>query len=179
MSYIAFHPLFSLDMEPLHYFSVLGRALYTAQHLEKNCRAIAGLLYVRKQIYVSGSSVLENLVFQKKIGELWRKTLGQHITDLTKVNVLPDNSVPIFKKAVQARNEIAHSLAIDMSEFITSELDERINHIIRLVRSIAEADKIASVMLHLLNKDPLPSKEFFAFYVDRVISWVSEDTFEK
>ena len=174
----AFHPLFRLDMGPLHYFSVLGRALFTAQHLEMNCRAIAGFLRVREQTTLDGASVLESSAFEKEISKLWRKTLGQHVHDLTKMFALPSDIAPILRGAVQARNEIAHNVAMDVSERLDSELDERLDHILELVRQIAEADKVASAIIHLLNRDPLPTKEFFASYEDRVTGWVEEDTFE-
>jgi len=175
---IAFHPLFPLDMGPLHYFSVLGRALFTAQHLEMNCRAIAGYLHMREQTTLQGSSVLEDPAFQKGMNQLWRKTLGQHIHGLTELCVLSDDAAPIFKVAVEARNEIAHNVAMDVSERLDSELDERLDYILQLVRKIAAADKVISAMIHLLNKDPLPTRTFFESYEDRVVTWVKEDTFE-
>jgi hypothetical protein len=68
---------------------------------------------------------------------------------------------------------------MDVSERLDSEIDERIDHIIELVRSIVAADKIASAIIHLLNNDPLPTEDFFASYEDRVTAWVSEETFEE
>ena len=176
---IAFHPLFVLNKGALHYFSVIGRALFTAQHLEMNCRAIAGFLHMREQSIIHGSSVLEDPVFQKDIQKLWQKTLGQHVHGLAEMYILSDDAVPIFKAAVDARNEIAHSVAMDVSERLYLELDERIDHILELVRRIAEADKIASVIIHLLNKDPLPNRKFLTSYEDRVTAWVSVGTSEE
>jgi hypothetical protein len=173
-----FHPLFPLDMGPLHYFSVLGRALFTAQHFEMNCRAIAGFLHMREETTFHGSSVLEDPTFQNRMNQLWRKTLGQHVHCLTEQCVLPDDVAPIFKAAVEARNEIAHNVALDVSERFDSELDEGLDCISELVRKIAAADKVASAMIHLLNKDPLPTRTFFESYEDRVVTWVKEDTFE-
>jgi len=176
---IAFHPLITLDKRPLHYFSVLGRALYTAQHLEMNCRAIGGFLNMREQTTLEGLSGLEDPTFQKGITQLWRKTLGNHIHGLIEHGLLPDDIAPIFRLARQARNEIAHNVAVDVSERLDLELDERLDHILGLVRQIAEADKVASAIIHLLNRDPLPNKEIFESYEDRVVTWVMEDTFEE
>ena len=175
---IAFHPLFPLDMGPLHYFSVLGRALFTAQHLEMNCRAIACFLRMREQSILHGSSVIEDPAFLSGMDQLWRRTLGQHVSGLSELCVLSPAVIPVFKAAVQARNEIAHDVAMDVSERLDSEVDERIAHVLELVRKIAEADKIASAIVHLVNKDPLPLTEFFDSYEDRVTAWVSENTFE-
>jgi hypothetical protein len=168
-----------LDMGPLHYFSVLGRALFIAQHFEMNCRAIAGFLYMREESIMHGSSVLEDPAFRNHIGKLWRTPLGWNVKDLSKLRILSDDAAPIFKAAVDARNEIAHNVAMGISETLDSELDERIDRILGSVRSIAEADKIATAMIHMLNKDPLPTAEFFASYEDRVTAWVSADTFEE
>lgn len=178
MTDIAFHPFLALDKGPLHYFSVLGRALFTAQHFEMNCRAIAGFLHTRKQITLHGSSVLDDRTFQKRMNQLWRKTLGRHVSDLTERFVLPDNVALIFAAAVHARNEIAHNVAMDVSERLDSELDERLDYVLELVREIAAADKVASAMIHLLNKDPLPTRTFFESYENRVVAWVKERTLD-
>lgn len=174
-----FHPLFPLDMGPMHYFSVLGRALFTAQHLEMNCRAIALFLHMREQSINHGPLVLDDPEFQKAINRLWRKTLGQNVYNLIEGDAFSADAAPIFETAVRARNEIAHSVAMDVSERLDSEINERIDHILGLVRSIAEADKIASAIIHVLNKDPLPTKYFFESYEDQVTKWVSEETFEE
>jgi hypothetical protein len=108
---VAFHPLFPLDMGSLHYFSVLGRALFTAQHLEMNCRAIEAFLHIREQSITHGSSIIDDPVFQKRIDQLWRKTLGQHVCSLTEACVVSDDAATIFRSAVQPRNEIAHRVA--------------------------------------------------------------------
>jgi len=175
---IAFHPLSPLHMGPLHYFSVLGRALFTAQHFEMNCRAIAGFLCMREETTLHGLSVLDDPTFQKRMDQLWRKTLGGHVYDLTKRCVLSADAAPIFKAAREARNEIAHNVAMDISERLDSELDERLDYVLELVRKIAAADKVASAMIHILNKDPLPTRTFFESYEDRVVTWVKERTFD-
>lgn len=175
----AFHPMFRLDMGPLHYFSVLGRALFTAQHLEMNCRAIAGLLHMRDQVMRHGSSVLEDDTFRKGMRQLWKKTLGQHVHGLNEMCVFSEDAAPILDVAVKARNELAHSVAMDVTDRLDAELDDRIDHIRRLVRQIATADKIASALIHVLNKDPLPHRDFFESYEDSVAAWVTEDTFEE
>lgn len=176
MPEIAFHPLFPLDMGPLHYFSVLGRALFTAQHLEKNCLGISAHLHMRTAIPLDGSAIMENPAFQEGIQALWEKTLGALVSDLKSDLDLSRKVTSTFWSAVTARNDIAHQVAADVSERLDVDLDERIEHILGLVRRIAKADKIASVILHQLNKDPLPSKDS---YEERVVAWVSENTFEQ
>ena len=176
---IAFHPLFPLDMGPLHYFSVLGRALFTAQHLERNCLGILAHLHMRTAFAPDGSTIMESPDFQKGIQALWEKTLGALVSDLKSDLDLPNKVTSTFWSAVAARNDIAHQVAADVSERLDADLDERIEHILRLVRRIAKADKIASVIIHQLNKDPLPSKNFFDSYEELVVAWVSENTFEE
>jgi len=175
----AFHPLFQLDMGQLHYFSVLGRALFAAQHLEMSCRAIAGFLHMRHQVGAHGSSIFDDPTFQKDMDQIWKKTLGKHITSLKKMSIFADDTAPILEGARKARNRIAHDVAMGITDQLDSELDQRIDEIKDLVRKIAAADKIAATIIHLLNKDPLPRRDFFVSYEDRVVAWVTEDTFEE
>ena len=173
----AFHPLFPLDMRPMHYFSVLGRALFTAQHLEMNCRAIAALLHMSEQIKLQGSLMLEDPAFQRGMSQLWRKTLGQHVRNLTEEKPLPGDAIPILKAAVKARNNIAHSVAMDVTDRLEAELEDRLDQLTELVRKIAEADKIAAAIVHGFNNDPLPTGAFFQSYTQRVVAWVMEDAY--
>jgi hypothetical protein len=175
----AFHPLMRLDMGRLHYFSVLGRALYTAQHLEMNCRAIAGFVRMRLSVQEHGSAILDDEEFLKGIANFWKSTLGQLVNYLTEMDVFAVDACALFREALRARNEIAHDIAIDISENLDAELDERIGHIKELVRKIAAADKVASLLIHILNEDPLPISDFFNQYEKRVEAWVAEETFEE
>jgi hypothetical protein len=113
------------------------------------------------------------------MNQLWKKTLGQHINSLNEMSMFTDEAAPIFEEARKARNRIAHDIAMGVTDRLDSELDERIGEIKDLVWKIAAADKIAAALIHLQNKDPLPRKDFFASYEDRVVAWVVEDTFEE
>lgn len=176
---IAFHPLFKLDMGPLHYFSVLGRALYTAQHLEMNCRAIVGIAALKEAIVHDGLSSINDVTFKKRMLKLWKKTLGHYITQLSQRKIFPENIFPVFESALHARNEIAHTIAMSVDEDLDSECLSRIESILILVRKIAEADKYASAMIHIVNHNPLPNLEYLEKYEDKIISWVAEETFEE
>ncbi len=175
---MAFHPLFELDMGPLHFFSVLGRALFTAQHLEMNCRGLAGFLHMREQVAHSGSSIIEDSAFQEEVQQLWNRTLGQHVSNLVRVDIFSGDFTPVLKDAVRARNAIAHKVAMSLTAPVDSELDDRIAEIQILVRQIAAADKFVAALIHILNGDPLPGEEFLESYEDKVATWVVEDTFE-
>jgi len=179
----AFHPLLRLDMGPLHYFSVLGRALFTAQHLEANCRAIVGYLKLRMQLAKHESAALEDPQFQEVMMDLWAKTMGQHIKFLNGMRVSANEIAgrtvkQILEDAREARNEIAHDIAVGLTDLLGSELHQRINDIKTLVRKIATADKVVAVTIHMCNKDPLPTHDFLASYEDKVVAWVTEATFE-
>jgi hypothetical protein len=176
----AFHPLSPLDNELLHYFSVLGRALFTAQQLEMNCRAIVGFLHMRDQAIIQGPSAIEDPKFQEWMDQLWKKTLGQHIKTLCKTYSFSDEISPIFEDARKARNTIAHEIAMGVIDRLDSGgLDEQIVEIKDLVRKIAAADKIAAAVIHILNKDPLTTTDFFGSYEDKIVAWVTEDTFKE
>jgi hypothetical protein len=176
MTDIAFLPFIRLDEGPLHYFSVLGRALYAAQHLEMNCRGVAVFLHLKTTI-AKGQSSLDDPVFQRDIGKMWNRTLGQNIHHLEQAGI-PEHLQTTLDKARDSRNEIAHSIAMGINESLDGELEHRIAEIVALVRNIASADKAMATLVHVLNKDSLPTAAFLKDYEDRVVRWVVEPTHE-
>ena len=173
---VAFQSTFRLDIGPLHYFSVLGRALFTAQHFEMNCRAIVAFLDARCCASDHGPSALDDAVFDRKMLQLWKKTLGHHTCTLKELCVVSEDGATLLDAARKARNEIAHEVAMDVTDRLDAELSQRIDHIRDLVWRIAAADKIVSFVLHVLNRDPLPGREFLQSYEAKVAEWVVEDT---
>jgi len=158
------------DEHELQYFTVLGRALYVSQHLEMNCRAIVVNMEARRQVIKGGSMSLGDGSFAETVSKLWRQTLGQHVRCLSDTWPTGFDMGAKFDAAVAARNEIAHEVATGL-EF-EEAFDARIARIKDLVRPIAAADKVASALIHVLNKDPLPVAGYLSTYEDRVVEWV-------
>lgn len=172
---IFYHPLFEFDQRSLHFFSVLGRALYTAQHFEMNCRALA--VSLRMVEHVSTGSSVEDPVFQQEIVRFYKQTLGKYASNLKQRNLFSEDFLSILDKAVRARNKIAHNIVIGITDSTCPDLDDRIREIEVLVRQIASADKVVATLIHIVNKDPLPS--FLNSYENNVVAWVVEKTFEE
>jgi hypothetical protein len=173
----AFHPMFELSMGGHHYFSVLGRALFTAQHLEMNCRAIIGFLHMRDQVIQHGSSILEDPIFKAEINRICKNTLGKYVRRLNNRFTLSDDVSFDMATAVTARNELVHSVAMGVTDPLDSELEERIDEIRELVVKIATADKNISALLHILNRDPLPTRHYWESYEDNVAAWVTGEAY--
>jgi len=169
---IHFHPLFSLDERAHLYFSIIGRALYTAQHLEMNCRAIVGFIHMRLSVTRSGPDVLDNPEFLGQIEHIWKQTLGRHVNILKDYGFFDEDFRRLLGEAVDARNEIAHFITIGIDEHTDFGSINIFDDIKPLIRKIATADKFMSGLLHFLNKDPLPTPDLFISYENQVIDWV-------
>lgn len=178
MDNTAFHLLIPLDMELHHYFSVLGRALFAAQQLEMNCRAIVGFVHMRTQTEFVGASVIDDPKFQEWMEKLWKHTFGQHIKELQKIYGFPDEIYSIFEDARVARNTIAHEITMGVIDRLELGVEPQIDEIKDLIRKIAVADKIASSILQAINREPFPTTDFYLSYEDKIVAWVSEDTFK-
>jgi len=164
--------MFLLDEKAHLYFSVLGRALYTAQHLEMNCRAIVGFIHIRLSVMGSGSEVLDSPELLSQIEQLWKKTLGQNIRILKDYNFFDENLMRILEEATDARNEIAHKVTMGIDERTDFESINIFDDIKPLIRKIATADKFISGLLHFLNREPLPTPHYFKYYENQVTDWV-------
>ena len=175
---IFFHPLIPLDMGPLEYFAVLGRALFTAQHFETNCRALAAYFSMRVSAMRERASVVETPAFRERLDRLWKQTLGRHIHDLQSIFAFPPEITQVFDAALEARNEIAHWLTVGIDDHLDSEIDSRIAEIRMRVVKIAAADKCVAVLLHAANKDPLPASSYFSKYEETVANWVCQPAFD-
>jgi hypothetical protein len=169
---IHFHPMFSLDEEAHLYFSIIGRALYTAQHLEMNCRAIVGFIHMIRSVTKSGSDVLDDPDFHDQIEHIWKQTLGRHVSVLKDYGFFDEDLRRLLGEAVDARNEIAHFITIGIDEHTDFGSINIFDDIKPLIRKIATADKFMSGLLQFLNKDPLPVPDYFLTYENRVMDWV-------
>jgi hypothetical protein len=174
MSDIFFHSLPELDIDLREYFSVLGRALFTAQHFETNCRALAACATMETDISGKGFNELDTPEFNKKIAMMWKDTLGASVKYLKSRIEFPNEIAQALADATKARNEVAHWTTVGLNEFFDSELIARITEIRNLVLKIAIADKYIAILLHAVNKSPPPMSRFFEEYEKKVADWVCE-----
>lgn len=179
MNDIFFHPLPQQNTGTVEYFSVLGRALFTAQHFETNCRALAVILMMKTEQVENGSNVLEMPEFHLKMNKLWKQNLGNIIPLITNGNPPSSDISRALDEARVARNEIAHWITVGVDVENEAELSKRIDEIRIFVQKIACADKYISALMHIVNKTSLPSVQFFTNYEKEVADWVCEPVFSE
>ena len=166
-------------------FAVFGRALYLAQHFEKNLRGVAAALDFRAErvsskIKFSDDSSLAE-IYDKKL----RRQLGPTISQGLPKHV-PKELVDNFKKhmlppldnAKEARNRIAHEFLFGI-EGMDCDGDSYRNLMDALredVRILADADFSVCCIIQGFNKDPAPCNR--VRYVDGVVKWVFMPTEE-
>ena len=177
MKDLFFHPLPQLDIGLLNYFSILGRALFTAQHFETNCRALAGFLLIKEDQAKNGSNLLEAPEFHSKMNKLWGQSLGSIILRIPLGISRPNDISQALDEARDARNQIAHWATVGVDIKNETELSTRINEISILVQKVARADKYIATLLHVINKDSIPADAFFRQYEKTVADWVCEPAF--
>lgn len=176
-----YHPLIDLDQGPLHYFSVLGRALYTTQHLEMNCKAICTYFKFKKHLIEKCSNPLTDPEFISVIIKHYEHfTLGWFGHFSKKINYpnedISNTITSILKQAKDARDELAHCLAMGIDINLDIELNDRIDEIKVIIKKIAVADLMCSTTLQSINKEPLIVLSTDE-YVKKIVEWVTEETF--
>jgi len=153
------------------HYAVLGRALVIAARFEKNVKTLSALMKARYQFSFHSSDEEINNFFD----EISRTSLASHINTL---GLNQTAYATIFKHAREARNAIAHELALGMDRNLDTLgkefLDQLLSDVIRWTAEIAKGDAIICTLISLANKDSLPNRDFIEKYPDRVVKWVSE-----
>lgn len=153
------------NTEELH--AILGRSLIIATRFDNLCDHVAKFLNLK----ISCATILSTDNFDEYVIDLFTKfsTLNNNI------NVLPigQPEKDILHKARIARNEVAHSLTVNMTGCLDTKIDEQgfKTQISDLVFEISAGDFIISTILSILNKDPLPNYSE-SNYKERIVDWV-------
>lgn len=154
---------------------ILGRALIIATRFDSMCKALSISYKIRTTVKEKNKE-LNNEEFKKIIDKITvnRKTLGENIEFLPTDNKLKS----ILHDARQARNEIAHSLALGFEGCIEYRASRNINNFIleasELLRSVAKGDLIISALISYSNKEPIPrlDEKFCTSYENKIVNWV-------
>jgi len=161
---------------------VVGRALTLATHYDMNCKSLANVMDLRKNTHLlndkeSFNELIERL--QKRQLKVSIDKFTSTITKGLKASNLSDEVIEAFHQTIfawldegrEARNEIAHDIAVALSTHPEDELV--IDRIRELVPKIARADFfIANFIENHINKTAVsPSMEDF---VDYAVKWVCE-----
>jgi len=165
------HPTFELSEEALHSFSVLGRALYTAQRFEQNVKAVA------KGFLILVGDKRQELSLEEALEVLGEKTLGGTEKDMLKRKYISEEGRQILKKARLARNEIAHDIATSADHDGSVDWDWLLGRLKDLCSDIVRADGIMCSIMHWMSDDEPLGDKHLAIHATRVDNWIFEDAY--
>ncbi|WP_041411437.1 hypothetical protein [Shewanella pealeana] len=147
--------------------AILGRCLIVATRFDYLCDHTSKYLELKNSFVM----VVDRQEFEAYATELIGKfrVLYKNIESLPIADAVKD----ILHAAREARNEIAHSLTIGLTGCLDTKIDESNfkSQVIQLIQEVAAGDYTISVILSLLNKEPLlqqSSKD----YQNNVVNWV-------
>ena len=159
--------------------TLCGRALYVAQHFEKNLRGIAAALELRstrvsRKFQYSDEDEL-NAFFDTKLkrslGKCIKSGLLNHVPQFA-IEDFKKHLLPSLGKAREARNRIAHEFlfgieGIEVPSVIFDEMTESLREDVRI---LANADFSVCCIIQGFNRAPIPTHE--EIYVNSIVSWV-------
>jgi hypothetical protein len=151
-------------------YSAIGRVLTLANHFESSCRSLVGIL----QLKTTSHEILESPTGIKELSdELYRRSLGQNISIFAPAQ---DDFRHLLDKARDARNEIAHEIALGMEDQEGLERNEEffLGRIRELSLTLAEADRAVCFALTVVTHDHMPDTDFLNEYPERIAKWVCQ-----
>lgn len=176
------NPLIDIDSVPdlvPAFFTTCGRALYVAQHFERNLRVVAAALDVRSAP-ASGEfpSLDENKLnefFETKLKRPLGKVIISGLPKHTPQFLIEDfkkHMLPALDKAREARNRIAHEFlfGIERMEVTSDVFGQMVESLREDVRILADADFSVCCMIQGFNRAPIPTRR--ERYVNKIVSWV-------
>ena len=151
-------------------YSAIGRALTLATHFESSCRGLVVIL----QLKTTPHEILESPTGIEELSDkLYQRRLGQNISTFAPTQ---DDFRCLLDKARNARNEIAHEIALGMENQKALERNEEffLGRIRELSLTLAEADRAVCFALTVLTHDHMPNNDFLKKYPERIAQWVCE-----
>lgn len=163
-------------------FGIVGRALTLTTHFDMNCKSLANVMSIKENAHLLN----DKTSFDEFLRRLKKRQLTHSIDKFTstitsglKSSNLSDEVINAFQQTIfawlhegrEARNEIAHDIAVSLSQY--PEDEKVIKRIRELVPKMAKADfYIASFIENHINKSPVtPSMDAF---IERAVSWVCD-----
>ncbi len=157
---------FSENTESLH--AVIGRALIIATRFDNLCDHTFKFIKVKSSLIVC---------MDDDFSEYVEKLLSKFSSLNNNINAIPveQDIKDILHDARKARNEIAHSLTIGLTGCLDSDSIEAslIENISSLINRVSIGDYYISMILSILNKEPLLQCSEAA-YKKRIVEWVVE-----
>lgn len=147
--------------------AILGRCLIVATRFDHLCDHTSKYLELKNSFVM----VVDRQKFDNYATELVCefRALYKNIESLP----ISDDVKSILHAAREARNEIAHSLTIGLTGCLDTKIDEGNfkSHVTQLIQEVAAGDYTISVILSLLNKEPL-LQQSSEDYQDNVVNWM-------
>lgn len=169
------HPVFELSEESLYCFSVLGRALYTAQRFEQNVKAVARYLMLleSREHWPQGHEVDALL---EKLAKRTAST-GRSEKLMSERDLISPWGTAQLEQARNARNELAHQAVAFVESGSAHEWEQFMPRIRELVHDIASADALLCSIMHLANSGQPLGDRHLEGHVRCIESWVTEGSF--
>ena len=154
------------------HYAVIGRALTFATRFDAGCKTLNVMLSVKsKRKSLSTEDDIRSFV-----NRLYKHPLAEHIKSIVGNK---NNLKSILDNARFARNEIAHEITLGLDRCIDNLPKVALRHMMKrlkeLIKSLAEADKIISLISSIVTHECLPNHDFLSKYPNLVEKWVTED----
>jgi len=154
------------NTESLH--AIIGRALIIATRFDNLCDHTFKLLKLKSTLVVCVDAEFDEYV---------EKLFSKFSSLYNNINAIPveQDIKGILHDARKARNDIAHSLTVGLTGCLDSDSIESslIENISSLINRVSSGDYLISMILSLLNKEPLLQCSESA-YQKRIVEWVVE-----
>jgi len=108
--------------------------------------------------------------------EYSERKLADHENVITLKFGLKSDIRTILREARLARNDLIDDLTLGIEVVIESDegRENLVEDLHKLVRKIAEADRIICVFMHIITRETLPTVQVYQEYVTRVVEWVCD-----
>jgi hypothetical protein len=160
-------------------FTTCGRALYLAQHFERNLRSVIAALDLRMactsgDVSPSDEETTEMLYekgLKRGLGRSLTEGLPRHVPNWLKED-FGKRMQPQLSAAREARNRIAHEMlfGIEGIDVRSGDFEDFIERLREDVRTLAKADFSVCCIIQGFNNEPVPSRP--ESYVEDIVKWV-------
>jgi hypothetical protein len=158
-------------------YAMVGRALAYATSFEAICRALSSLQHIRQRVRELLSSIQDaDEAFATAVAEVWDQRLRRHVTRILEYHEFPSDVADTVKRAKSARNEIAHEIALGISDTVETDAgrSELLSILSRLVHSVAEGYIVVELTSLSETHEPFPTPQFLSSYPLRIVEWVAQ-----
>jgi hypothetical protein len=158
-------------------YAIVGRALAYATSFEAICRGLSSLQHIRQRVQELRFSIQDpDEAFAAVVAEAWEQRLHQHVKRILEFHEFPSNIGDTVKQAKSARNQIAHEIALGISDSAETDIgrSELVFTLSPLVHSIAEGYIVVELTSLSETHEPLPTLQFLSSYPLRISEWVTQ-----